>query len=72
MRGLFAWPRCRRPSRILGPMRQWACTVALLLGLSGNRYAWTARPRIPVPIERPIEAYRGAPGTVLTLAWWRR
>jgi hypothetical protein len=52
-------------------MRQWACAVALILGLAGSGYAWSARVRLPVPIERRIEP--GTLGrTVLTPAWWRR
>lgn len=51
-------------------MRQWACVVALLLGLAGNGYATTARYRLPIPIERRLE-----PGdlgrTRRTLDWWR-
>jgi hypothetical protein len=51
-------------------MRQWACLVALLLGLGGNGYVWTARPRPPVPIERRLSHgdFRGA--TRRTLRWW--
>ncbi len=52
-------------------MRQWACAVALILGLAGNGFVTTARPRIPVPIERRIEP--GKLGrTILTRDWWRR
>jgi hypothetical protein len=52
-------------------MRQWACAIALILGLAGNGYAWTARPRQPVPIERRISpATLGR--TTLTPDWWRR
>jgi hypothetical protein len=36
-------------------MRRWVCVIALLFGFAGDGYAWTVRPRIPVPIERPIE-----------------
>ncbi|HXI46828.1 MAG TPA: hypothetical protein VNH13_11045 [Candidatus Acidoferrales bacterium] len=51
-------------------MRQWASLVALLLGLSGSGYVWTARPRPPVPIERRLshEELRGA--TRRTVRWW--
>jgi hypothetical protein len=52
-------------------MRAWACSVALILGLAGNRYAWTVRPRLPVPIERRIELTTVG-RTLLTLDWWRR
>jgi hypothetical protein len=57
-------------------MRRWVCIVALLAGFSGQDYAWTVRPRIPVPIERPID-----PGPLVagrrrdlraTAAWWQR
>ncbi len=52
-------------------MRQWACAVALILGLAGSGYAWTIRPRLPVPIERRISP--GSLGrTTLTPDWWRR
>lgn len=57
--------------RILPDMRAWACSVALILGLAGNRYAWTVRPRLPVPIERRIELTIVG-RTLLTLDWWRR
>ena len=51
-------------------MRQWACLVALLLGLGGNGYVWAARPRHPLPIERRLthEDLRGATGR--TIRWW--
>jgi hypothetical protein len=52
-------------------MRQWACAIALILGLAGNGYAWTIRPRLPVPIERRVSP-GGLGGTRLTLDWWRR
>lgn len=52
-------------------MRQWACVIALMLGLSGNGYVAAARHRLPIAIERPIEpALRGA-RTRRTLDWWR-
>lgn len=68
-------------------MRRWVCIVALLAGFSGQGYAWTIRPRIPAPIERPFEPRRGraagpggsgvaewAPGRAVrpTTDWWRR
>jgi hypothetical protein len=53
-------------------MRQWACAVALILGLAGSGYAWTARPRLPVPIERSIERMARQGRTTLTFDWWRR
>jgi hypothetical protein len=59
-------------------MRRWVCIVALLAGFSGQGYAWTIRPRIPAPIERPFEApatgrRAGAAGPIEpTGDWWRR
>lgn len=52
-------------------MRQWARVVALLLGLAGNGYVATVRPRIPVPIERRLDAMAARGGTRQTLDWWR-
>lgn len=66
------------PKRLYGPfahtraMRQWACVVALVLGLAGNGYAWTARPRIPTPIERPLVPAGAGRRAIQTLDWWRR
>ena len=51
-------------------MRRFVCVAALLFGFSGDRYAWTARSRLPVPIERPVDVGEGS-GTRRTLAWWR-
>jgi len=50
-------------------MRQWARVIALFLRLSGDGYRWTARPRDPVPISRPVRPAEG--GTELTPDWWR-
>ena len=51
-------------------MRRFVCVAALLFGFSGDRYAWTARVRMSVPIERPL--HLAEPGrTRRTLAWWR-
>jgi hypothetical protein len=36
-------------------MRRWVCIVALLAGFARSDYSWTARPRLPVAIERPID-----------------
>jgi hypothetical protein len=36
-------------------MRRWFCIIALLAGFSRSEYAWTIRPRLPIPIERPID-----------------
>jgi hypothetical protein len=41
----------------------------MLLGFSGDGYAWTAKPRIPVPVERlldPERPDRGLPEG----PWW--
>jgi hypothetical protein len=55
-------------------MRRFVCVIALLAGFSGQGYAWTMRPRLPIPIERPVApATRGQTrGFVPTLEWWRR
>ena len=52
-------------------MRQWACVVALLLGLAGNGYVATVRIRLPVAIERRLGPRDTQGGTVRTLDWWR-
>lgn len=52
-------------------MRQWACVFALLLGLAGTSYAATARPRIPIPIERRLDTWARDGRLVRTLDWWR-
>ena len=52
-------------------MRQWACVIALLLGLAGNGYVATARVRLPIAIERPLEPATGGTRTKRTLDWWR-
>ena len=36
-------------------MRRWVCIIALLAGFSADGYAWSARPRQPVPIERRLD-----------------
>lgn len=51
-------------------MRQWACLLALLLGLGGNDYVWSARPRQPVPIERRLNQDDLLGTTRRTLRWW--
>jgi hypothetical protein len=53
-------------------MRHLACVAALLVGLTGNGYAFAARPRLPIPIERPIAPDDRHRRTTLTFAWWRR
>jgi hypothetical protein len=52
-------------------MRQWACVVALLLGLAGNGYATTMRTRLPIAIERRLEPRTDLGRLVRTLDWWR-
>jgi hypothetical protein len=51
-------------------MRRWVCIIALLAGFGGDGYAWTARPRSTVPIERDLRS--GRDGLTQTLAWWNR
>jgi hypothetical protein len=41
----------------------------MLAGFSGDRYAWTARPRVPVPMERVLDPRRPDPG-LPEVAWW--
>jgi hypothetical protein len=56
-------------------MRRWVCIIALLAGFSADAYAWSARPRQPVPIERgwdPAPARRASPALQPTSAWWGR
>ncbi|MBA2314512.1 MAG: hypothetical protein H0V87_03915 [Chloroflexi bacterium] len=52
-------------------MRRWVCVIALLYGFAGDGYAWSARPRIPVPIERSLDPRGDRPGGMPTGAWWR-
>ena len=53
-------------------VRRWVCIIALLAGFSGSGYAWTASPRIPVPVERRRSprgvGRRAIPGP----DWWLR
>jgi hypothetical protein len=51
-------------------VRRWVCVIVLLFGFSGDQYAWTARPRIPVPIERVMGAGRRE-RDLPEGAWWR-
>lgn len=52
-------------------MRRWVCIIALLAGFTGDGYAWTARPRLPVAILRSLDS--AADGGVATTArWWLR
>ena len=50
-------------------MRRWVCVIALLFGFAGDGYAWTARPTLPVPIERQIRGRDRR--TPTTGHWWR-
>ena len=52
------------------PMRRFVCVAALLFGFSGDRYAWMARPRSPVPVVQPVRL-REQGGTLRDPAWWR-
>jgi hypothetical protein len=52
-------------------MRQWACIVALILGLAGNGYVSTSRYRLPIAIERRLEPQLREGRTMRTLDWWR-
>jgi hypothetical protein len=51
-------------------MRRFVCVAALLFGFSGDRYAWTVRPRLPVPIERPVRLDELG-RTRRTPRWWQ-
>lgn len=51
-------------------VRRWVCIVALLFGFSGEGYAWTARPRIPVPVERLLDDEHPDAG-LPEGPWWR-
>ncbi|HEY5433938.1 MAG TPA: hypothetical protein VIK13_01780 [Candidatus Limnocylindrales bacterium] len=51
-------------------MRRWFCIVALLAGFSGDGYAWTVHPRVPIPVERVLDPRRWDPG-LPEVAWWR-
>ena len=59
------------PAPYTPPMRRWVCVIALLYGFAGDGYAWSARPRIPVPIERSLDPRGNRPGGMPTGAWWR-
>jgi hypothetical protein len=52
-------------------MRQWACVIALLLGLAGNGYVASARVRLPVAIERRLGPRLFDGTTLRSLDWWR-
>jgi len=51
-------------------VRRWVCIAFMLVGFSGDRYPWTARPRIPIAIERLLDSRRPDPG-LPEEAWWR-
>jgi hypothetical protein len=51
-------------------MRRWVCVIALLFGFAGDSYAWTVRPRMPVPIERPIDVEPARRGLRQSGRWW--
>ena len=53
------------------PMRRWVCVIALLFGFAGDGYAWSLRPRIPVPIERRFDLAGGQGMMSPTGAWWQ-
>jgi hypothetical protein len=56
-------------------MRRWVCIITLLAGFSADGYVWSARRRLPVPIERRLETalYGESRQTGLrtTSAWWQ-
>jgi hypothetical protein len=55
-------------------MRRWVCIITLLAGFSRDNYVWSARRRLPVPIERRLDTILyGVRGTGLqtTSAWWQ-
>jgi hypothetical protein len=52
-------------------MRRWVCVIALLFGFAGDGYAWTIRPRMPVPIERPIDDGPARRGFNQSGRWWQ-
>lgn len=51
-------------------MRRWVCIIALLAGFSADGYAWSARSRLTVPIERRLDPPQH--GLAPTGAWWLR
>jgi hypothetical protein len=57
-------------------MRRWVCIIALLAGFSSDEYPRSARLRIPIAIQRPLDAPAGLPNRrsafTTTDAWWRR
>ena len=70
-RGLTFCPRAGWGTPAYTPaVRRWVCIVAFLVGFSGDGYVWTARPRIPVPVERLLDPRRPDPA-IPEAAWWR-
>jgi hypothetical protein len=56
-------------------MRRWLCIVALLAGFTRSDYAWSIRPRLPVPIERAIDPdtldpVEAAARLLTPTGWW--
>jgi hypothetical protein len=51
-------------------VRRWFCVFVLLFGFAGDGYAWSARPRIPVAIERPVDPRDVRSGAIPAGAWW--
>jgi len=49
-------------------MRRWFVVIWLLAGFAGQGYVWSARPRLPVAIERPL-AGPDVTGGILA-PWW--
>jgi hypothetical protein len=65
---LAAGPERKRP--YTRGMRRWVCIITLLVGFSADSYAWSARPRNPVPVERVLSS--DVPGDDLPAPrWWR-
>ncbi|MEO8468893.1 MAG: hypothetical protein ABI573_04410 [Chloroflexota bacterium] len=52
-------------------MRRIVCVAALLFGFSGDRYVWSARPRMTVPVVQPVRLAEVG-GTVRGPSWWLR
>lgn len=51
-------------------MRRFVCVAAILFGFAGDRYVWSVRPRLAVPVVQPVRLAE-AGGTVRGPAWWR-
>ncbi len=64
------WPRegLRQARPYTPAVRRWVCVVALLWGFTRQDYAWSARSRIPIPVERLLDAVRDA--DLPEEAWW--